>query len=38
MKGQSDPQNRQDHKAHHDPRLDEDSESERDDDKYACDE
>ena len=35
MQSQSDPQNRQDHKAHHEPRLDEDSKSERDDDKYA---
>lgn len=38
MNGQSDPKNRQDHKTHHKPRLDEYSESERDDDKYARDE
>jgi len=38
MQSQSDPKNRQDHKANHEPRLDEDPESERDDDKYARDE
>nr|DAF41629.1 MAG TPA: hypothetical protein [Caudoviricetes sp.] len=38
MQSQSDPKNRQDHKTHHEPRLDEDSESECDDDKYTRDE
>lgn len=38
MQSQSDPKNRQDNKAHHEPRLDEDSESKCDDDKYARDE
>ena len=38
MKGKSDPENRQDHKAHHEPRLYEYPESECDDDEYARDE
>ena len=38
MKGQSDPKNRQDNEAHHKPRLDEYSESERDNGKYGGDE